>query len=156
MAEGKYDKYITTEPLRDSIYPPHKKMLLYTLEDNVNFSIRFTHIIKPYEMETPHTHDFDEVFCWVPCSEDLSEFDAEVELYLGEEQEKHVINKTTIAYIPAGLVHAPIVYKRIGKPIFFVNCVLASKYTQVRTDEKGEKIVTDMPPADFIERAKKM
>jgi hypothetical protein len=156
MAKTKYHHLIVTEPLYDSIYPPHKKMLWYTLEDKVNFSLTFTHVETPYQMETPHAHDFDEIFAFVPCTNDLTKFDAEVELYLGEEGEKHVINKTTVVYIPAGLVHAPILYKKVGTPLFFVNYIFASKYTQVRKDENGERIVTEMPPADFIERAKQM
>ena len=141
MTEGKYDKLFITEPMMDSIYPPFKKFLLCNIEDNISFSIRFTHIIQPFEgQEPPHAHEFDEVFSWVPCSEDLTEFDAEVELYLGEEQEKYVINKTTVAHIPKGLVHCPIIYKRIGKPIFFVNCQMSAEYTQIGKDGKSRPL----------------
>jgi hypothetical protein len=99
-----YNKRLfTTDILHKSGYPPFKDMLLFVLAKGVDFQIRFTHVSVPYNgMEKPHKHDFDKVTLFVPCSDDLKAYDAESELYLGDEGERHVINKTTALYVPAG------------------------------------------------------
>ena len=38
---------------------------------------------------------------------DITDFDAEVEINLGGEVEKRIINTATVVYIPKGLIHAP-------------------------------------------------
>ncbi len=131
MAKRKYDHLFTTEIIHETTYPPFKNMILHTLEKGVNFQIRFTHVSVPFEgSEVAHTHEFDEVFLFVPCSDDLTAYDAETELYLGEEGEKYIINKTTAVRVPAGLVHCPIIHKRVGTPFFFVNCPLSDEYSR--------------------------
>jgi hypothetical protein len=127
---GKYDRLFTPEPLHKSGYPPFKDMLLHVLKEGVNFQIRFTHVSVPFNgMEPPHKHDFDEVFFFVPCTDDLRAYDAESEIFIGEERERFVINKTVAVHIPAGLLHCPLNHVRVGTPFFFVNCPLTPNYT---------------------------
>ena len=79
----------------------------------------------------PHTHPFDEV--WIFLGGDQSnaaDFDAEVEVYLGEEGEKYIIKEPTILEIPRGLMHCPLIFKTINKPIVFVNLPLTVKYVK--------------------------
>jgi mannose-6-phosphate isomerase-like protein (cupin superfamily) len=131
MAEYKYEYLKATGIVRDSIYPPFLGMIFYALKD-ANFQIRFTHVNTPYEMkEQPHKHDFDEVFVFVPCSEDLKAYDAESEIYFGEKGEKLIIKETCAVHIPAGQVHCPIVHKRVGTPFFFVNCPITPEYSAI-------------------------
>lgn len=137
MALRKYDYLKTTEIVRESIYPPFKGMIFYALPKGENFQIRFTHVSVPFEgKEDAHKHDFAEVFIFVPCSDDLKAYDAETELYLGEEGEKIIIDRTTAVYIPAGLVHCPIIHRRVGKPFFFVNCPVTSEYSAIIGEKK--------------------
>jgi hypothetical protein len=132
MAETKYGHLFVPEPLHRSGYPPFKDMLLFVLQKAINFQIRFTHVSVPFNGgELPHKHDFDEVFIFVPCSDDLRAYDAESELFLGEEGEKHIINRTTAVHVPAGLIHCPLNHKRVGTPFFFVNCPLTPEYTVI-------------------------
>lgn len=86
-----------------------------------SFTVSWECVTQPMVMDPiPHTHEFDEYLAWMGgTAEDVFDFDAEIEMFLGEEGEKHVINKATVLYIPAGLVHCPLNYKRIGKPILF-------------------------------------
>ena len=88
--------------------------------------------------EDPHQHDFAEIFVFVPCAEDLRAYDAESEISVGEEGEKLVINETTAVYIPAGLVHCPIVHKRVVTPFFFVNCPVTPEYSAIIDGEKRD------------------
>ena len=130
MAEGKYDYLKTTDILRDTVYPPFINMLFFALKDAEDFQIRFTHISVPFEgLEPAHSHDFDQIMLWVPCTDDLTAYDGETELHLGGEEEPYIINKTTALYVPAGLLHCPIRHTRIGTPFFFVNVPLAHDYS---------------------------
>ena len=136
MTESKYDYLKTTGIVRPSIYPPFIGMIFFALAKS-NFQIRFTHVSVPFEgKEDAHKHDFAEVFVFVPCTEDLNAYDAETELYLGEEGEKIIIDKTTAVHVPAGLVHCPIIHKRVGTPFFFVNCPITSEYSAIIGGEK--------------------
>jgi hypothetical protein len=135
--KGKYDYLFNQEIIHETTYPPFKNMIMHTLEQkNINFQIRFTHVSVPFEgLEPAHSHDFDQVFLFVPCSDDLTAYDAETELYLGEEGEKHIINRTTAVFVPANMVHCPIKHIRVGTPFFFVNCPMTPEY-QVKIDGK--------------------
>ena len=138
MTESKYDYLKTTGIVRDTIYPPFIGMIFYALEKS-EFQIRFTHVSVPFEgKEGAHKHDFAEVFVFVPCHEDLNAYDAETELYLGEEGEKIIIDRTMAIHIPAGLMHCPIVHKRIGTPFFFVNCPITPQYSAIVDGEKRD------------------
>ena len=138
MTESKYEYLKSTKIVRDSIYPPFLGMIFYAQKEE-GFQIRFTHVSEAFEMkEDAHQHDFAEIFVFVPCTEDLNAYDAESEINVGEEGEKLVINQTTAVYIPAGLVHCPIVHKRVGTPFFFVNCPITPEYSAIIDGEKRD------------------
>ena len=109
MNAKKYDHLFTWDVHYQNTYPPKKAMMFYGLDDEKNhFQIRFTHVSQPFEgVEPPHRHPFDEVFCFVPCSDDLTEFDGECELHLGDDGEKYIIDKPCMVHVPAGLMHCP-------------------------------------------------
>jgi hypothetical protein len=52
--------------------------------------------------------------------DNMAELDAEIEIGFGEEQEIHTITTPASVYIPKGLIHCPLEFKRVGKPILFV------------------------------------
>jgi len=85
----------------------------------------------------PHTHDCDEFLAFMGSNaENVFDFDAEIEVWVGEEGEKHIIDKATVFYIPKGLVHCPIIYKRIGKPVLFHVIALTPAYYDSSTTKK--------------------
>jgi hypothetical protein len=49
----------------------------------------------------------------------FSSFDAEIELCMGPEEEKHIITKPTFVFIPKGFYHCPLNFKNINKPVLF-------------------------------------
>ena len=65
----------------------------------------------------PHAHDYDEIIAFFG-SDPIHphELGAEVELWLGDE--RHIINKTSLVFIPAGLRHAPLVFLQVDRPVF--------------------------------------
>ena len=65
----------------------------------------------------PHSHDYDEVIAFFGSDyNNPHDLNAEVELWLGDE--KHIITKTALVFIPAGLKHAPLVFLEVKKPVF--------------------------------------
>jgi hypothetical protein len=133
METTKYEKYIVRNTLDWNIFPPYTPRLLFDSKNHfpeMNFGIRYTYINEPIQMERPHAHDFDQFFCFLGTPEDQRVFDGEVELYLGEEETKNIINSTSVVYVPKGLIHCPVIWKRVSQPMMFVNIVLASSYTR--------------------------
>jgi hypothetical protein len=130
MAEGKYSKYFIKDPVKDGKFAP---ILYYHSEfPGTDFTIRWHYITEPWLMdEKPHSHDFDQFSFFIGGNPmDITDFGAEVETYLGEEGEKYIINTTTILYIPKGLIHAPLNFKRIDRPIMFMNIPLTAQYVR--------------------------
>ena len=78
------------------------------------------------EMESHH-HDHDEYQFFLGASfpDLVGSFDAEIETFIGPEYERHIINKATVLYLPAGLEHNPCDFRRISKPLFFSSCELS-------------------------------
>jgi hypothetical protein len=138
MAETDYSKYIIREPLAFNIFPPYKPRMLFDSANHfpeMGFGIRYTYIISPIEMERPHAHDFDQFFCFMGTPEDMQVFDGEVELYLGEEETKNIIDSTTVVFVPRGMIHCPIIWKRVSQPMMFINVVLSARYTRTVSRE---------------------
>ena len=75
----------------------------------------------PVCWETPHIHKYDEflIFLGAEPPDLCKSFDAEVDLWMGEEMEKHTITSTTVVFIPKGMQHAPLNFRAIRKPILF-------------------------------------
>jgi hypothetical protein len=81
--------------------------------------------------DTPHTHSFDEYLSFIGLDPDNPDYlGGEVELCLGEEQEKHIINKSTTVYIPKGMKHLPITFTKIEKPYLLAHLFLTDAYTR--------------------------
>ncbi len=139
MSEGKYDKYIIREP---RMRAPHAEITKPIVAFNrgrtdfpeVPFSINWELIEVPFVMEKAgHTHDWDQLLCFMGSDpNNYFDFGAEIEFFMGEEAERYFINTTTIIYIPKGMVHGPLEYKKVHKPIMFNNIVLASHYGRAK------------------------
>jgi hypothetical protein len=157
MAKRKYDHLFTRDIVRKGMgkmgYPPYKGMIAHHLEEGFNFQIRFTHVSVPFDgKEVAHTHDFDQVMLFVPCSDDPAAYDAETEMYLGEEGEKYIVNETCALFVPAGLMHCPIKHIRVGTPFYFVNCPLTSEYSAYIDGKKERASIPNFNP-DEINRS---
>ena len=77
--------------------------------------------IAPVCWETPHVHQYDEflIFLGAELPDLCSSFDAEIDLWMGEEMEKHTITSTTVVFIPKDVQHAPLNFRVIRKPVLF-------------------------------------
>ena len=130
MADTKYGKYFIKEPYMERKFAP--KMQFYSNKHfgDINFSLIWNYISEPFLMRKgAHAHDFDQFLCFYGGNpQDVTDFGAEVELSIGEEGEKHIINTTTIVHIPGGMMHCPLNFKRVDRPIIFMNVALTPEY----------------------------
>ncbi len=135
MAAMKYDKYITTECVKEITKRPGAFITSTRhLEDfgGGELSVDAIYI--------SHTPDADPIpsarVCAVPRLFLLQprypvDFDAEIGLSLGEEQEKHVITCPTSVYIAVGLFPGPPNFFRIDRPVLFLNIAVTDKYSRI-------------------------
>jgi len=78
---------------------------------------------------TPHIHDFPIVMSFIGANpKDIYDFDAEIEFYIGGE--KQVITATSVVSVPAGLAHCPLIFKRVDKPLVFLEVMLTDNYSR--------------------------
>jgi hypothetical protein len=133
MAKKDYSKYIIKEPMAKSMFAEVVAPQILVLgERNFNgapFSMGWSYITKPFLMvDEAHSHSYDQ-FIGVVGGDltNMKDFDAEIEIYMGEEGSKQVINTTAFIYVPRGLIHGPYVIKRVTKPFLFIDIVLGPK-----------------------------
>lgn len=138
MAEQKYQHLIKRNPLskENHIYPEVWSYIFHTegARDwgGAPFIFGFYGIDKPCIMaKEAHTHDFDQFIMFLGANSlHIEDMDAEIELYLGPEQEKHVITCPSVVYIPKGTVHCPLNFKVVNKPVVLMDCMLTPSYTR--------------------------
>jgi len=78
-----------------------------------------------------HAHDWGEIFGYIGSvgQNDPHNLGGEVEFWI--DGEKHVLNRSCLAWIPPGLPHCPVRFARIDKPVlwFTIGIGMAGKYT---------------------------
>jgi len=74
-----------------------------------------------------HVHDFDETIAWVGTdSSDPHNLNGEIEVWI--DGKPNIIDKSFIAFIPAGVEHGPINIRKITKPMFHFTAGMGKKY----------------------------
>jgi hypothetical protein len=72
---------------------------------------------KPVDIELPHVHDFDEVIGFGGTNHNYPrDLGGEIEFHIGGEV--HILTKTSLIYVPKGVEHCPVIFRRIDTPIF--------------------------------------
>lgn len=137
MASTKYGQYILTERGASKGIPGTgvKPVVLEGLNDwgGIQHRMKWKFVSKPgVIMGTRHSHEFDEFLVFLSCNPaNELDFTARIELLLGEEGESHVIVSPSVVCIPQGLVHGPLTFKNVGKPVLFSYIYLAPDYRQI-------------------------
>jgi hypothetical protein len=73
-----------------------------------------------------HLHAVDEVLVYVGTDpEDIDYFGAEIEIDMGREHERYVINQPSVVICPAGVAHAPIITRWVDRPFAFFSINLS-------------------------------
>ena len=142
MAETKYGKYIITEltkkfssPHEENIRPEDQTEVLLLDNDVIKGAFLVNtvwfwpeRISNPAPDIPPHKHDFDEVLAMFGTNmEDPHDLCGELEVWLGDE--KHIINKSCIIFLPKGLQHGPFKFTRLDRPVFHFGICLTKKYS---------------------------
>jgi hypothetical protein len=73
--------------------------------------------------DLPHTHPYDEMFCFLPTDpRNVDDLGGEVEYWLGEgkEAEKFIITKPSVVFVPKNTVHCPFYYRKVSRPFSVV------------------------------------
>lgn len=148
MAEGKYGMYIVTElkenislpffrpgEVLDPVKPGERRHMNHVIwmDDTVAPGSFYSECVWffPESMQTikterregdqggpqAHTHPFEELVTFFGTNrEDPHDLGGEVELWL--EDQKFVMTKSFLCYIPAGMKHCPLRINRIDRPMF--------------------------------------
>jgi hypothetical protein len=143
MAESKYSKYVVTELQEPEsrkkfapVYNQYAKRILW-MDKNVvpgAFNMNTAWYLKsgPTIDDKSHTHDHDEIIGFFGNDSSKPEdLGGVVEIYL--EDELQVITKSTMIFVPAGMVHCPLYLRRVDRPIFHFTVVAGGLYIK---DEK--------------------
>ena len=76
-----------------------------------------------------HVHPADQVLMFLGTDPNSDNLGAEIEIDLGTEHERYLVNKSSALICPAGLPHAPIVTRWVDKPFAFLLFNLAADMT---------------------------
>lgn len=147
MAAMKTDKYIVTDVKPDKLFPGEKPFQgrvpgaelktpthVMWLDGDVvpgAFYSECVWIWPECSSDKPaaeaHKHDFLEVVTFFGSNfEDPKDLGGEVELWL--DGDKHVMTRSFLAYIPAGMVHCPLIVRNVKRPIFHFTVGLGGDY----------------------------
>ncbi len=149
MAELKHAKYIVTGEklkhdmklpqyrigaLRAQQRPPEQSTRVMWLDDTVIPGAFYTECVwflpgmasdKP-TVET-HSHSFPEIITFFGTNyDDLHDLGGEIELWL--EDEPIVMNRSFLAFVPAGMNHCPLIIRRVDRPIFHFTVGTGKEY----------------------------
>jgi len=143
MAETKYGKYVITYS-KPGVSPAdlipgkeaeqfRKMTSVVHLDDEVvkgGFCVDCLWFWEKSDSAHPaHTHDFDQFLTfWGTNPENPHDLCGEVELWL--EDEKHIITKSCLVFIPQGMKHGPMVIRKVDRPILHFSAGTSGKYTE--------------------------
>jgi hypothetical protein len=124
VAKTKYGGRILTKKLIRKIpYYGGKSIVAHDGELDADCSIGYHCISKEMSFDHPHSHNFPEMLCFIGGNPlDITDLGAEIDFTLGGE--KHSINTAAVVSIPKGVEHCPIVFKKVTKPIIFLEISL--------------------------------
>jgi hypothetical protein len=141
MAAKKYEKHIITE-FKSGLKLPEFRGTPGTPSKRSNFMMWLGDgIIKgsPYveavwlwpRADTTgfpqHVHDYDETIGFFGTdTENVYDLGGEIEFWLDDEQ--YMLTKSCLIYVPGGMKHCPIVFRRVDRPIFHFLMVTGGEY----------------------------
>ena len=136
MKNRKYSQFFLTEPElvnQPKIPMPNPSAYIDSARQfgtATKLSMGWRYIPEPMLFDRiPHSHPFDEYLVFLGGNmQNMFDFDATIELSMGEEEEMYLIEQPTVVYMPAGFVHTPLTFKRIAKPVLFHPIALTPDY----------------------------
>jgi hypothetical protein len=126
MAKASYQKNLVQKPAREVWMPKELKgrqnpTMTFMSDDLVPGSKTYIEVGWIYQMPDPnphilrHEHDYDEIVMHFGSDPDNpEELGAEIDFGIGDETVK--ITKTSAIFVPKGVPHGPLVWKKVDKP----------------------------------------
>jgi hypothetical protein len=75
-----------------------------------------------------HSHEFPEIIAFIGTDhQDVANLGGEIEIWIDGKQ--NLIDKSFLAFIPAGIPHGPLRIRRVDKPIFHFTAGPGTSYT---------------------------
>jgi len=141
MDNTKYGKYIVTElrgPERMMAALPEYakigKRILWVDKDVVEGAFQMNcswYMHTSAQGPAAHSHDTGEMIGFLGSNpDDPSDLGGEVELWL--EDEMHLITKSAMIFVPAGMKHCPLILRRVDRPIFHFTALTGGEYTSIK------------------------
>jgi hypothetical protein len=143
----KYGKCIHTKDLIRKIpYYGGPSIVAHDGQLDADCSIGYHCIAKKMSFDEPHSHNFPEMLCFIGGNpEDITDFGAEIEFTLGGE--KHLITTPAVVSIPSKIKHCPIVFKKVSKPIIFLEVSLTRIWKPAgRAPKRQADAINKVPP----------
>jgi len=85
----------------------------------------------PVGIELPHNHDFDEIIGLIGSIKGQPrELGGEVEFWM--DVEEYIITNTCLIFIPKGVNHCPLIFRRVDSPIFLFESGNNTVYQRIR------------------------
>jgi hypothetical protein len=148
MNERKYAKYVLQDlrmpgggmPSADYMQRATKVLWMDAENTPGAFNVNVTWLWKATEFnhDEAHKHDYDEVIGFFGSDPDRPhDLNAEVEFWLDDE--RYVLTKSTLLFIPKGLTHCPLRVLSVGRPIFHFTVVRNGTYKQNLIEEKEKQ-----------------
>jgi hypothetical protein len=158
MSERKCAKYIVTEDIRREGPMPQgflKRMQaqkdagdyldsfhMLSLNDKIAAGALYfdavwmtgLHGTHGFQVEIQHSHDFDEILGFFGSNkDDYRDLDSEIEFWLEDEQ--YFLTKSSLIFVPKGMNHLPLYFRRIGSPVLFLTVGNGTTYTRATGHE---------------------
>jgi hypothetical protein len=139
MPTTKYGKCIhTTDLVHEISHYTGKSFVAHNGELDMDCSIGYHCISKPMSFDDPHSHKFPEMLCFFGGDpQDTTNLGAEIEFTLGGET--HTITTGAVVSIPAGVKHCPIIFKKVDKPLMFLEISLTRIWKSGKKSRKTIK-----------------
>lgn len=168
---GKYDRYFITNTPPNPVHPETRNRIsnfawqqypfcvvdeehgrvpgAYWLEPNI--------VLRPDKVGEdqaahegsgrPHCHIYDEYLLFLSLDPDnMADLGGEVELWMGDE--KHMITQSTAVFVPKGMWHTPLIFRRVDRPYLFCAISFTTKYSHFNYSEdpeyKDEKVLDEI------------
>jgi hypothetical protein len=149
MPEPNYKKYLVDKPAYEVI--PNMEVAgrihaMTLLSSNLIPGVK-TYVETGWILSMPdpnphikeHVHDYDEIVIHLGMNpDDPEDLGAEIEFYLGGK--KLILNKTSTVYVPKGVKHGPLIWKRVDRPHLEMTIMLGAG-TLAEADPGGYKAI---------------
>jgi len=132
---GKYDNYVRPLTFTDDGYGSLRQKVTMDaeflgIEAIIEYGTLWSAGKIGKEPHLPHKHDFNQIhYFFSGKTTDMSDLGAEIEFFIGEENEKYMINCSTAVGVPAGMPHMPVNIQKMDNRIIWITVSVTYTYS---------------------------